>query len=322
MEIAPKINIIKKNRVDCENTTNWEKINDNSQINANLSFFKKSDINLDGGLLIDEDNISKLYKINLSKIFSHDINFFNQCLYDKNRPIDFARVDNIIQSFNHQDHNFYNGFCTIGYLSGTNPQILDGQHRLSAANRLQQCHGYLRLVFFTDAKQMWDYYIMINQNLSVPNYYKSSENFLKNCIDEVCKNIHNKYDKTIFSSSRNCHRPHINLENLRETLFNIYNESDNEILKIHIDMSHQEQSISNITVDLYDFNESLKNKSPDYFYKFLGKAKTATQIYKKCTCKGDVYFGLLFTGSNDSLFQTKYLIFINNKYTPKTLELK
>jgi predicted ribosome quality control (RQC) complex YloA/Tae2 family protein len=42
----------------------------------------------------------------------------------------------------------------------------------------------------------------------------------------------------------------------------------------------------------------------DTVIRITNDPKTDTQIYKKCLSKGDIYFGLLFTGGNDSLFQT------------------
>jgi hypothetical protein len=117
----------------------------------------------------------------------------------------------------------------------------------------------------------------------------------------------------LFSESRQCRKPNLNIDNLKETLFNIYNDSDNELLKNKIDLSKPEQ----IKNDLCDFNEDLKNKPPEYFYPFLKNPKTANDIYKKCQSKGNCYLGVLFTGTNDSAFQTKYITFISNKYARK-----
>ena len=66
--------------------------------------------------------------------------------------------------------------------------------------------------------------------------------------------------------------------------------------------------------DIYDFNDSLKTKTSDYFFKCCSNSKAATEAYKKIINKGELYLGMFFSGSNDSIFYTKYLQFINNKY--------
>lgn len=277
------------------------------------------ELNLTDSRVIDENFnkagqlYSKLYKINLSILFFRNLGFFQQCLYDKNRPIDQNRVDNLKKLSEDQEINFLNGHCTIGYINWQQPKILDGQHRLCVANSLPICLGYVNLISFDNLSQMWDYYLKINQNAPVPDYYKSSESLIKDYLITVCQNISNKYPK-FFSGSRSCHKPNLNIDNLKESLFKIYTDPDNEILKMNFDLSNSEQSVIKVMNDIYDFNDSLKTKTSDYFFKCCSNSKAATEAYKKIINKGELYLGMFFSGSNDSIFYTKYLQFINNKY--------
>jgi hypothetical protein len=271
------------------------------------------ELNLSGAKLIDANLNSKLYKVDLSTIFFQNKNLFEKCLYDKNRPIDQNRVEHITDLFKNEKGHFLNGICVIGYIKNKNPKILDGQHRICVAQSLSQCYGYLNLISFQDSIQMWDYYVKINQSTPLPDYYKSSENFIKNCIDKVSKSVFKKYPK-IFSTSRSCHKPNLNIDNLKECLFKIYNDPDNITLKTNIEITNVEQSVAQILNDIYAFNDYLKSKSCDYFVKCSNNAKAIPEAYKKVPEKGDLYFGLLFNGSADNTFHTKYLVFINNKY--------
>lgn len=301
MSLVPKIKIVgKDNELNTTNDTDLIDLYKGQLIDLNFNKYGQT--------------CSQLYKINLSTIFNQNENNFKRCLYDQNRPIDQDRIQNMKKSFENQEVNFFNGLCTIGYINWQQPKILDGQHRLCLANQLSKCPGYLNLISFDNQSQMWDYYLKINKSTPVPDYYKSSKIIIKEYISIVCQNIANKYPK-IFSPSRNCRKPHLNIDNFKECLYKLYTDSDNQILKINLDLSDNQQCATQIYNDLENFNDSLKNKTSDYFGKSFGNPQTMQKAYQKVNNKGGLYLGLFFSGTNDSLFCVKYIQFMTNKYS-------
>src|SRR5258706_8323970 len=160
---------------------------------ANSSLIDRYTILMDSGSIIQ----SQLYKINLSSLLDNQ-DQFNKLLYKHNRAVDDERVENILSTFLNkkevsEEINFLNGQIVIGFVKCDDPKILDGQHRLKVAMSVEKCDSYLNFVSFDNENDRFDYYIKINQNTPLPDFYQSCEHQKKYVINEVCQKIYNLY---------------------------------------------------------------------------------------------------------------------------------
>jgi hypothetical protein len=255
---------------------------------------------------LDNRRNSKLYNLDCNRLFIDHVTF-TECLYDQNRSINPDRVRKIRTELIKNPEYLLSGICTIGLINWTNPKILDGQHRLSAAlNFGQKVYGYVKLISFHDADEMNEYYININSSEPLPDFYKSSDIHKKNCIELVTKQLETLFPN-VWSDSKRCLKPKLNVDNVKESLYKIYNET--AILKPHIN-NDLDSSVKKIVGDLTKFNNFLKTQSLEYF-KCSSSPKTIECAHKTVILhQNPCLIGLLFTLDNSSGFVTKYTNFI------------
>ena len=278
-----------------------------------------TELNLVSGKLIDENKLpnyqSKKYKIDFSTLFLRDNSTFEKCIYDKNRPIDQNRVNIMFDAFkNVENPHFYEGVCTIGCIRWSKPKILDGQHRISTAMKMSKCDGYLNLISFRTEDEMWDHYIKINKNTPVPEFYKSSETRKKEYVCRICDSIQKKYPKS-FKLSRDCNKPFLNIDNFKESLFKIYNKFENQSEIYNQNQNRGENDCDRHISDIYDFNSNISKKSINYFSHCCSNKTASSNAYKKAL-DGGFFVGMFFNGNDDSVFSTKYMEFLLDKYNP------
>lgn len=219
----------------------------------------------------------------IEKMSTKDINVLTIMKPEIQRIIDNSKVEEIIkmQLEYFKEHNHFN-------LSASSPLnihfyenkywLLDGQHRLSAMEKLYTHYGhnievYVQIVNVDNYEELKNNYEMINMNTPLPDFTIYSD-VDKNIPESVANYFQLIYPK-IWSRNRKARRPHIYFNYFQETLAYIC-----EQLKI--------KDIEVLKDIIIKYNERLSKWGADAFEKSY---KVNESIYKIANEQG-FYIGL------------------------------
>jgi hypothetical protein len=160
-------------------------------------------INLSQAVLIDEVNDDHhVFKIplNFNLIFNSKREIFEQIIYDRQRPIDTARAAGMADAITAKNGSHFWGALFVGYILGFKPRLLDGQHRLTAAQYMENSNypAHLHILRFDSEEKMFEYFsIDLNTGVSVPLIYTSTSNIMGSICFEIVAELAKSFPKMI-----------------------------------------------------------------------------------------------------------------------------
>ncbi len=163
---------------------------------------------------------------NVSGLFDYLQPNINSYIYQGNRIIDQERV-NVIENKIREDPGLLDGTQVHFALYNEKYIILDGQHRLSALERVKNTTPNIISNLKIEIKV---YKCKTNEDVAKKfvelndNHVPVPKKYIMNNVHDICSCVSAKlrkhFPKAIFSDSYSCHRPNINLKRFEETLSN------------------------------------------------------------------------------------------------------
>lgn len=163
-----------------------------------------------------DDPIFKSNSTELIKCGSKDMSKNDFVNWDKNRPPDTVRIQQILEYYQTNDVNLVPGVIHV-WRKGDKNIVYDGIHRLLAAFACDKNLTLLLQIYHTDKEQdIIDHFLNINKSISVPSIYLEETSVLKRLVCEnVATDMCNKYPSFV-SPSRKPFVYNFNRDNLIE----------------------------------------------------------------------------------------------------------
>lgn len=172
------------------------------------SFFNFTKSKPFGQTIFDINQNEKIYKSNT--LILKQLNAVN---WNKNRPFDSARVQDIKQSYKDKNVTVIPGIIYMwdnGYIL----QIYDGIHRYQASLETYDMEIILHVFTCPNEEQIKNHFLEINKSVSIPCVYLEDNNFSKRTVCEfVATSMVTKFKDNV-SSTRRCHKQNFNRDNL------------------------------------------------------------------------------------------------------------
>ena len=227
-----------------------------------LEYIEHHGINLSDSKLIDQIGEKHyIYRINInfSHIFSNNLDLFNQIIYDKQRPIDTSRCAQIAKFVNSKNNHFW-GSISVGYIQGYAPRLLDGQHRLTAAQYIdakKHFPAHLHIIQFPNAEQMYDYFSTdINSGIQVPLTYLTSHSAYHGITDKIVDLLIAHFSTRVINQTNKF--PYISEKKLKEDLFDVISRSRNQDVN-EFSLCNPENTATFYANLIIQYNNSLKS---------------------------------------------------------------
>ncbi len=197
-----------------------------SEKNVNIELFLEHFKTLEHKIPYEKGNIVHIYmKIRDFKLFKSKFQSIN---YDRNRPVDDQRVETIRKKYEDNYSKFrtytFFGQIILGLVQGSDPRILDGQHRLSALEKISEdSHEFMIVIINYDSEaDRFEGFTEINSNLSLPDMYKFSNEETKKIAGEITESlVYNPIFKPYLYQKEQNGNPSINKTKLIEKLCEI-----------------------------------------------------------------------------------------------------
>lgn len=171
-----------------------------------FKFFNKNAI----GEIILKDSNYTLYKTTID-----NLKIFNCMNWNKNRPYDKVRIDDIKKHYISEKLKVIPGIIHAWKNKSEMLEIFDGIHRYLAGCEIGNMELLIQ-IYETDEINIIKEFKNINKSISVPTIYLEENNYIKRTVCEnVVKHMCEKY-KNCVSPSRNCQQQNFNRDNLIE----------------------------------------------------------------------------------------------------------
>lgn len=172
-------------------------------------------------ILVERTSYRK-YQFDVLSFFSN----FNlvELLWDKQRPINENVKMSIIEYLSNLDKDsgrrMSNMNVTVATINGSDPKIIDGQHRLAAIENMDRddCF-FVDVIDFMDENQRFLQFININSNTPLPSIYKSvtdHDSFCKSVSELTARKLVRKYP-TLVSEVKKPY--YMNKDDIKEYIF-------------------------------------------------------------------------------------------------------
>ncbi len=158
-----------------------------------------------------------IFKINknmcLYKSTIENLNKFTCINWNKNRPYDRVRVDDIKQYYKNNNITIIPGII-YAWKNNNIIEIYDGIHRYMASQEIGNMFLLIQIFDTKDETLIINDFKNINKSISVPIIYLEEDNYIKRSVCEnVVKYMCEKY-KNHVSPSKNCQSQNFNRDNL------------------------------------------------------------------------------------------------------------
>jgi hypothetical protein len=185
--------------------------------------FKLFNKNKVGEIILKNGNYT-LYKTSIE-----NLKILNCINWNKNRPYDKVRVDDIKKHYINENLKVIPGIIHAWKNKINICEIFDGIHRYLAGCEVGNMELLIQ-IYETDEVNIIKEFKNINKSVSVPCIYLEENNYIKRTVCEnVVKNMCEKY-KNCISPSRNCQKQNFNRDNLIEFISKL--EIDFEIKNV------------------------------------------------------------------------------------------
>ena len=141
--------------------------------------------------------------------------------WDKNRPPDPVRVEDIVRDMKVRNANWVDGFILLWKKNESELLCYDGIHRIEASKKIDhEVEILIQIMEDVPESIIMEEFLRINKSVSISRLYSKAEQelTLKTTIEQLVKQYQEKY-QTFFKPTRHPRIPHHNRDIWMEELY-------------------------------------------------------------------------------------------------------